>query len=217
MGKMKLRRSMTRLSGIRDASIICIACEGADTEPSYFNALKTKYVAFPSRIHLDIVEREDASLSAPDHIIAMLDREKRKNGRHPDDQYWIVIDYDRWGEQKLRQIAQKASQKQYMLAVSRPCFEAWLLLHIVSEDELESLALQVSEAEDCNAIENMLRAKRGHYKKKLNDAAEYVGQVENAIRNAKKLGSGTADRWPQSFGSHVYLLCEQIIEQKRFP
>jgi len=63
----------------------------------------------------------------------------------------------------------------------------------------------------------MLRTKRAHYNKKLNEAAEYVDQVEHAIKHAKKLDAATADRWPQSFGSRVYLLCEQIIEHKRFP
>jgi len=215
MGEMKSHRSMTRISGIRNASIICIACEGFDTEPTYFNALKARYVTFPSRVHLEVPERENSGYSSPNHVMEMIDREKKKNGYHPDDQYWIVIDYDRWGEKKLSQIAQQAFQKGYRLAISRPCFEAWLLLHVIPENELDALALQDFESEGCESVENMLRRKRGHYKKDLNDASEYVDHVEVAIRNARRLDTSPNDRWPQSFGSRVYLLCETIMEQKR--
>ncbi len=215
MGYMKPRRSLTRTSGIRDASIITIACEGVETEPAYFNELKFMYVTFPSRIHVEIIERKDPTLSAPDHVIAMVDKEKKKNGHHPDDQYWMVIDYDRWGEDKISQIARKAYQKDYQLAVSRPCFETWLLLHCIPEDMLNSFKLHDNELEGCKAVESMLRKIRRHYRKDLNDASEYVDQIDIAIRNAKLLDSSLNDRWPQSFGSRVYLLCETIINQTR--
>lgn len=212
---MKPRRSMTRPSGFRDSSIITIACEGADTEPAYFKELRDKYIAFPSRVHVAIPEREDPTLSAPDHVITMTDKEKKKNGNHPDDQYWMVIDYDLWGEKKISQIAQEAFQKGYRLAVSHPCFEAWLLLHCIPENLLDSSALHDIELEGCKATENMLRKIRGHYRKDLNDASEYVDQIDKAIKNARLLDTSPNDRWPQSFGSRVYLLCEAIIEQTR--
>lgn len=113
---MKPRRSMTRTSGIRDASIITIACEGLNTESASYT--------FPSRVHAAIPEREDPTLSAPEHIILMIDKD-------------------------------------------------------------------------------------------LNNAYDYIDHIDSAIDNAQLLDTSLNDRWPQSFGSRVYLLCKEIMKQSR--
>lgn len=210
---MKTRRSFTRLSGLRDTSIIGIACEGDITEYRYFEEFKERYTDFPSRIHIELIKRQEASESAPEHVIASIDAFKKlKAGL--DDEFWAVIDYDRWGEKKLSEVAQQASQKGYHVAVSRPCFETWLLLHWIKETEFKKETwLSKMNGKDCKAIIDELRNIHGHYRKELNDAVEYIERAEIAIQNARSLDINPSDRWPQSFGSRVYQICERIKKQ----
>lgn len=209
---MKTRRSFTRLSGFRDASIIGIACEGDVTEYRYFEEFKARYTDFPSRIHVELIKRQKASQSAPEHVIASIDA-FRKLKAGPDDEFWVVIDYDRWGERKLSEIAQQASQKGYHVAVSRPCFEAWLLLHWIEQTEITATMLLEFNEKNCKEIGYEIRRIHGHYGKDLNDAVEYVERAETAIQNARSLDEHPTDRWPQTFGSRVYQLCERIKKQ----
>lgn len=213
MGKMiSRRRSFTRESGFRDASLIVIACEGNVTEVTYFDAFKKRYAAPPSRIHVEILQRTDASRSAPEYVLQSADRKKKALGMLPGDEFWILIDYDRWGQQKIAWIAQQVSQKGYRLALSNPCFEAWLLLHW-TEDILAPEELQRLCDEGCKGVVGKIREIRGHYNKELNDVSEYLDRVEKAIAYARALDVNPADRWPSSFGSRVYLLCERIIKK----
>lgn len=209
---MTKRRSLTRPSGFRDASIIGIACEGDETEYRYFEEFKNRYTKYPSRIHVEIIKRQIIGDSAPEYVVESIDKFKKDIGAHPDDEYWAVIDYDRWGDKKVCQIAKQVSQKEYRLAVSRPCFEAWLLLHWIPETDIDATALAKLEEGGCKVVSDEIRRIRGHYRKGLSDADEYIGQAERAIHNARVLDSDQSDRWPQSFGSRVYQICERIKE-----
>lgn len=210
---MSKRRSLTRLSGFRDASIIGIACEGDVTERRYFEEFITRYTKYPSRIHIEIIERQNVGDSAPEYVVESIDAFRKNIGAHPDDEYWAVIDYDQWRDEKLSLIAQQVSQKEYRLAVSRPCFEAWLLLHLIPETDLDAAVLAKLEAGGCGSVTDEIRRIRGHYRKSLADTSDYIDQAESAIHNAKALDSAQSDRWPQSFGSRVYQICEKIKEQ----
>jgi hypothetical protein len=209
---MKTRRSFARLSGFRDASIIGIACEGDVTEYRYFEEFKERYTDFPSRIHIELIKRQEASESAPEYVISSIDAFK-KSKAGPDDEFWVVIDYDRWGEKKLSEIAQQASQKSYHVAVSRPCFEAWLLLHWILETGIDAMVLSELEWKGCKSIGDEIRRIHGHYRKDLNDVVEYVERAEIAIENARSLDVNPVDRWPRTFGSRVYQICERIRKQ----
>ena len=58
------------------------------------------------------------------------------------DELCLVIDRDKqsWTEATISEVAQFCHAKQYILALSNPCFELWLLIHhydvmLLSEDE----------------------------------------------------------------------------------
>ncbi len=140
------------------------------------------------------------------------DKKRKESGMLPGDEFWIIIDYDRWKDQKIASIAKQALQKGYLLALSNPCFEAWLLLHWISEKAINPAELEDLRKKGCAAVAGKIREIRGHYNKQLNDASEYMEHVERAIANARSLDLNPDDRWPHSFGSRVYLLCERIKE-----
>ncbi len=209
---MKNRRSFTRKSGFRDTNLIVIACEGYLTENRYFKELKSKYAVFPSRINIEIIERETPENSAPEYVLQEVDNKRKKLDLRAEDEVWILIDFDRWKEKKIASIAKQALQKGYLLALSNPCFEAWLLLHWISEKAINPAELEDLRKEGCAAVAGKIREIRGHYNKELNDASEYMEHVERAIANARSLDLNPDDRWPHSFCSRVYLLCERIKE-----
>ena len=71
-------------------------------------------------------------------MIARLDGFKAEYATEEDDQFWLCIDKDHWAEPghiaNLRVVLQHCKQKGYRVAISNPCFELWLLLHIEEVD-----------------------------------------------------------------------------------
>ena len=59
-----------------------------------------------------------------------------------DDELWLMVDVDHWGNKHLAEVADQAGHNQFNLAVSNPCFEVWLFLHHAD------LSLQLIQAKD---------------------------------------------------------------------
>ncbi len=207
---MSGRRSFVRKSGIRDARLIVIACEGAVTEPEYFNAVRSRFILHPSRVHIEIIERQE-NKSAPEYVLEVLDDFTREYSLTKDDELWIVIDYDRWGEKKLSQESAKAVQKKYRLAVSRPCFEFWLLLHFIDADTLTEKDIAYLEGKGCKAAKSMLHTFLKDKPAGVRKVDVYMPKVHDAIEHARRLDTDPEHRWPNSVGSRLYRLMESIL------
>jgi len=52
-----------------------------------------------------------------------------------------------------------------LLAVSRPCFEVWLLLHLLSENDLDISCLSELDKSGCKAIICEIQKLKGYYTK----------------------------------------------------
>jgi hypothetical protein len=115
---------------------------------------------------------------------------------------WLVIDVDRWGDKKLSEVCREAKQRGYHLAVSHPCFEVWLYLHL---DDLN--------AEDRNGgdFEKRIRQIIGSYNKSKLDLSKYQQTIHDAVNRAKQLHPDPSQNWPPSIGSHVYKLVEILM------
>ena len=62
---------------------------------------------------------------------------KEQYALEADDELWLVIDKDRWTEAMLSRVATECAQDEYMhMALSNPCIELWLLLHLVDATSL---------------------------------------------------------------------------------
>ena len=205
----------SRLSGVRDAKLIIIASEGVLTEPQYFRALASRFTN--SKVKVYPLEREDVTASSPERVISELDSFKDVYpDLNSDDEFWLVIDVDHWGDTKLTKIAQECNQKGYTLAVSNPCFELWLLLHIKFLDEYSPDTL-AAFLENPRVTRNRTRLDRelldqlGEYNKSNLNVDQFLPFVEQAIQRARDLDIRPNDRWPNDLGSRVYLLAEKII------
>src|SRR5690606_7033455 len=130
-------------NSIEKERIIVLAFEGNDTERIYFEDFRSSVRFNDSLICLHLLSRsKDDTNSAPNHVFNKLKREaKDEFNFNKEDELWMIIDTDRW--KNIPQIVQSCKAEGNMfVAVSNPCFEFWLLLHIknledYSEEELK--------------------------------------------------------------------------------
>ncbi|MBT7191100.1 MAG: RloB domain-containing protein [Anaerolineae bacterium] len=209
--------SRTRRSGFRDFRLLIIAAEGEKTEKKYFDDLLDKYPR--SRIHVEVLERPDDG-SDPVKVINALNDFKNEYNLRQDDELWVVVDVDRWGE-KLSEVAALCRQKGYGYAVSNPCFEIWLLLHIKDLAEYDEETLQEfrenrkpSRKSDRTRLDVELLNLNGSYNKSNLDTSPFLPFVENAIERARSLDVMPRQRWPNDLGTRIYLIAEKIINSK---
>ena len=219
---MRSRNSLMRerREAFRDARLIVIASEGKDSERIYFKALAKEYIN--PRVHVHILERsvDEQNSSSPEHVLKQLNDYKSQYELEADDELWLVVDKDRWTDGMLSRVATVCAQDVSMrMALSNPCFELWLLLH------LEDAALLTSEEQQLwmenrrrskNAdpyLKARLRQKMGSYHESAYDAPTLIAHVESAIERARTLDKTPADRWPQTLGTRVYLLAESVMNR----
>jgi hypothetical protein len=196
--------------------LIIIATEGTHTEPTYFRDMTSSRYFYNSRIHVEVLEREGTA-SAPEYVMKMLDqfcdRYQYEEGL---DELWLVVDTDRWGDKKLADVATKCLQKGYEMAVSNPCFELWLLLHLKSLREYSPEILDEFRANSrignrtrlASELVNLL----GEFSKSSLKTEYFLPHVEDAIARARALDNPEL-RWPNDLGTRVYLLAEKIMDR----
>ena len=219
---MRSRNSLMRerREAFRDARLIVIASEGKDTERIYFKALAKEYTN--PRVHVHVLERSEneQNNSSPEHVLKQLNDYKSQYELEADDELWLVVDKDRWTEAMLSRVATECSQKVAMhMALSNPCFELWLLLHMedaVSLPPEEQKQWMENRRKSKNAdpyLKVRLRQKMGSYHESSYDALTLIAHIENAIERARALDKKPTDRWPQTLGTRVYLLAESVMNR----
>ncbi len=219
---MRSRNSLMRerREAFRDARLIVIASEGKDTERIYFKALAKEYTN--PRVHVHILERsaDEQNNSSPEHVLKQLNDYKSQYELEADDELWLVVDKDRWTEAMLSRVATECSQEVAMhMALSNPCFELWLLLHIEDSASVtpeEQILWMENRRKSKNAdpyLKVRLRRKMGAYHESSYDAQALITHVEDAIKRARTLDKNPSDRWPQTLGTRVYLLAESVMNR----
>lgn len=209
-----------RREAFRDARLIVIASEGKDTERIYFKALAKEYTN--PRVHVHILERsvDERNNSSPEHVLKQLNDYKSQYELEADDELWLVVDKDRWTEAMLSRVATECSQEVAMhMALSNPCFELWLLLHLEDAASLtpeEYVRWMENRRKSRNSdpyLKTRLRQIIGSYHESSYDALTLISHVEEAIDRARALDNNPNDRWPQTLGTRVYLLAESVMNR----
>lgn len=104
--------------------VISLFCEGAATEPEYFQAL-ARLPAVRETTKLDL--RIDLTGAVPITLVKQAILAKERGSAN---EYWCVFDVE-WPDQHphLADAIALAANKKIPIAVSNPAFELWLLLH----------------------------------------------------------------------------------------
>ena len=174
--------------------------EGAETEPRYFNEFRT-----PREADLQIkLVPNPKHRSAPKEVFQRLTRFFSKGYSTGRDQGWIVIDRDAWTEEELNQVSLAAQESGLQVALSNPCFELWLYLHLRDSRPFN----------DRHACQSGLAAELPNYQpdnKGSYDAAAILSSVDQAIRRAEITDNTQHAAWPHQQGTRVYKLVKILL------
>lgn len=198
--------------------IIVLAFEGNKTEEQYFSAIKESTKFNKELIYLHLLKRKKGDTnSAPKHVFNKLKKEARDEFNFDSkDELWMIIDTDQWNN--LPEIVDTCEKlKNMYVAVSNPCFELWLLLHIkdVSEystNELNDIFENKKVSKNRNYIEKKIIDILGTYNKSRLKAKEYIPHVDKAILQAKNLHI-ESEKFPSKLGTDVFKIVEKIISR----
>jgi hypothetical protein len=184
---------------LRDDRLFIVACDDTYAPKQYFDFFKT------TRVKVHVVPTEDGT-SAAEHVL-----ERLRNIEHEDDdELWMLLDTDHYiqGTHLASFMAALAAAGQLgvNVALSRPCFELWMLLH----HEEETAVLPLGSAID---VENALRERLGQYNKtNLKQEHFPLESVSSACLRAERLDSAVAGgQIPGGNTSRVYLLWKAIV------
>ena len=177
----------------RDARLFIIATEGRETEKQYFDRFGNH------RCQVKVITNKD-NKSAPTYILQQLKDFKKEYQLKENDELWLMIDVDRWGNQQLSAVAAQASRNQFQMAVSNPCFETWLYLH---HGELEHEAIRSGD------MKQKLTKLLGGYNSSNLNPNNFV-DIESAIDRAIALDTNLKERWPSRTGTHVYKVVAKV-------
>lgn len=187
---------------LRDDRLFIVACDDTYAPKQYFDFFNI------TRVQVFVVPTEKNT----SHALHALNR-LVKYDHDEDDELWLLLDTDHCIKgQHLKAFTnalKEAKDKKVHVALSRPCFELWLLLH--HEEDMTVINSLI----DANETEATLRAKLGQYNKtKLNQEHYTLTDVRNAILRAEQLDAAiTGGDIPDSNTSRVYLLWKAIVEK----
>ena len=186
----------------RDDRLYIVACDDTYAPKQYFGAFKL------SRLHIHVVPTQDGTSSA-EHVLKRLLEYKHEEG----DERWMLLDTDHYTrrehQKSFRRAIKEAEEKDVRVALSRPCFEFWLLLHHLTR---QNPGLQtLSTAKDA---ESLLRKTLGSYnKRRLKPDNFSLEKVPQAILESRAIDqSVSGGDIPDANTSRVYKLWESIIK-----
>ncbi len=168
-------RSLKRRPAKREpARCFFIYCEGENTEPTYFEALRRSLRN--AQIEVNTIHT-GVPMTIADKASEKARQLKRKNSFERHDQVWAVFDRDEHPnyEEAIRQCKQRGVG----VARSNPCFEVWLILH---QEEF-------NRPDDRHQVQAHLQRLRPEYDahgKKTCNYEEMIGRVEIAEERARR-------------------------------
>ncbi|PAC31148.1 RloB family protein [Flectobacillus sp. BAB-3569] len=196
-------------NSLEKEKIIVLAFEGNDTEEIYFEEFKDSEMFNDALILLHLLKRPKKDTnSAPNHVFKKLKKEAKDEYNFKDtDELWMIIDTDRW--KNIPDIISECKKQSNMfVAVSNPCFEFWLLLHIkdiseYNEEELDLILKNGKVSSKKNYVDTKIVEILGAYNKSNPKPELFLPTVDFAVEQAMRLDENN-DEYPKKLGSHVY-------------
>ncbi len=158
-------------------------CEGRNTEPAYFSAIRKKctgaLVEIKSRggVGVPITIAEKAARFARESGLTPNSR-RRRNSFEEKDQVWAVFDRDE--HEKFEEAVHLCETNGIGVARSNPCFEVWLILHEQDYDRQDGR----------HQVQNELQILRPEYEQggaKVPKCEEMVDRVKDAEERGEVL------------------------------
>lgn len=195
---------------LRDARLVVIAAEDTYAAKQYFeselfqsNRIKIEVLATPNTNDTEGEATHSSPLAVANRLHAYIE----KYDLNDDDILCIMVDKDRWPDRMLSDVARKTfrrKRRNILLAVSNPCFELWLYLHVSDWDT------SVSRISSQEMTSKLRLALGGSYSKTNLNMSNYHGRIFAASTRARNLDIAPEDRWPQTIGTRVYRLIDDL-------
>ncbi len=194
---LRKNRGYKRGEPFRDSTLFVLACEGAVREKEYFEHLGEQ----SSRIRFKVLSQNGEHRSAPKWVLNCAAKYSTEIGLLNDDQLWFIMDTDRWPYEQLHSIHSACEETEnWYLALSNPCFEVWLYLHV---DEIHT-----STSNSCGDLKRELSGKsKGGYNKR-----EFVDNIRVAHERAKACDKDPKYFMPSIMSTKIYQLTGEIFK-----
>lgn len=208
LGKAWMKRGQVCIKKLQPEYHL-IVTEGTDTEPAYFDAIRSIINRnYKGRIQLDIFGEGDNTIS-----LFRRARDRATNSANIYRHVWIVYDVDDFPSEHVDAVVQLCNESsneetEYHAIWSNQCIELWFLLHFSymhSDIHRTEYWPKLTEWFESIGV--------GTYQKNRQDVYEILRPyMEHAIRNAKKLDALNSGRMPSQAapGTKVYELVEKL-------
>jgi RloB-like protein len=182
----------------RDDRLFIVACDDTFAPEQYFRFFRI------SRVQVHVITTTDGTSSAPHVLNRLLEIDHIE-----DDERWLLLDVDHCLQAThtptFLEAIRRAKSLGVKVALSKPCFELWLLLHHVEPAEVTALA-------HAREVEAKLRQTLGAYNKTHISKTDFpLSSVAQAYARARELDVAAASEIPMANSSHVYKLWEAIV------
>lgn len=199
-----------------------LSYEGSVSEKKYFEDFrKSEFFNNSGLIEVISLKRPEDRGSDPINVKKLLQEAKKEYNFKKTDEFWLVIDRDDWEEihhidfDKL--VNDCKMERNFFLAMSNPCFEIWLVLHLkdineFADEEKMTLLANKKISNSKHYIDKVLSDIQGRGYNKRPNPQTFLPLTNTAIARAKELDS-KREEYPKHVGTHIYKLIEKLIAE----
>jgi hypothetical protein len=197
------KRPIKREPGqLRDDRLFYVACDDTYAPKQYFDSFELP------RVQIHVVPTVDGT-SVAARVLERLEAFECD----PDDERWMLLDTDHCLSgthmQGFLGAIKEARRRGVRVALSKPCFEVWLLMHHLID------LTQLSKIDQAKDVNNMLREVLGEYNKtkvrgELFPLECVVDAYERALVTDRSVAGGDA---PEGVTTRVYQLWHSIVSK----
>lgn len=204
------KRSYKKNEPFRDARYVLIVGEGK-AEKKYFEGVQEQVLneIDRKRIKLRISPFRDGGKS-PNQIVgdAFEFKDQFKDFVIGFDVLWVLFDLDSNTDDQIHQAVKDCNSHSLNLAISSPCFELWLFLHISDlKEKTFNIEPIVGGKRNIRASTNCKKEIRkilGSYNESNIPFDKFVNEIKTAYDRASFLDQGDSPNWPRDLGTEVY-------------
>jgi RloB-like protein len=198
---LKPRPLKRDIGSLLDDRLFIVACDDTYAPKQYFDFFQL------SRVQVHVVETPlDENRCHAIDVLQRLEEVKHEK----EDERWMLLDTDHYVNgphiKEFSRVIKDAKKKGISVALSRPCFELWLLLHHADKDVATTL-------DNAKSVEKALRDQLGEYNKTSLKREHFpLEAVAKAYLQAKALDKTVKGGMiPLTNTSRVYRLWDTII------
>lgn len=214
---------LIREGGFLDAEkLYILSYEGEKTEVKYFNNFRqSEFFNDSGIIEIVPLKRESNTGTDPLSVKRLLKKAKSNYPFKKSDEFWLIIDRDHWETihkidfNKLVEDCNK--EDNFFLAMSNPCFEIWLIMHLkdiseYNQDERKKLLENASVSRKKNHIDIVLGDLQATGYNKNPNPETFLPLTQTAIERASVLDNDD-EPYPKDLGSQIYKLIEKLLKK----